>query len=74
MVHAFLVLAAEHASTTSKTPFYICGGVFAVWAVVLAAIGLSQPEFPRDGTAARGVMAISAVLMLGAMTTAVVTA
>jgi hypothetical protein len=73
MVHAFLVVAAE-AAKTSKTAFYICGGLFAVWAVVLASLGLSQPDFPREGTAARGVMAISALLMLGAMTTAVATA
>jgi hypothetical protein len=74
MVHAFLVFAAEEASAPSKTAFYICGGIFAVWAVVLSAIGLSQPDFPRDGGAARGVMAIGAVLMVAAMTTAVVTA
>jgi hypothetical protein len=74
MVHAFLVFAAEGASTPSKAPFYIAAGLFAVWAVVLAALGLSQPDFPRDGGASRAVMGISTVLMVAAMTTAVVTA
>lgn len=74
MVHAFLVLASEGVEETSKTAFYICGGAFAAWAVVLAALGLSQPDFPRNGAAARGVMGISAVLMVAAMATAVITA
>jgi hypothetical protein len=73
MLHALLLLAAEEAEP-SKTAFYIAGGALAVWAVVLAAIGMTQPGFPTSSGAARGVMALSAVLMLGAMVTAVVTA
>ncbi len=38
MIH--LILAA---SEPSKVPFYIAGGAFAVWAVVLASIGLPRP-------------------------------
>jgi len=73
MVHALLLAAAEEAEP-SKTAFYIAGGLLACWAVVLAAIGLSRPEFPRTGGAARGVMALSAVLMVCTMATAVITA
>ena len=40
-----LLLAA---SEPSKVPFYIAGGALAAWAVVLAAIGLDRPEFPRQ--------------------------
>ena len=43
-----LLLAAS--DTASKVPFYICGGALAVWAVALAAIGLSRPEFPGNAT------------------------
>ena len=73
MVHALLVLAAEEAEP-SKTAFYICGGLFAAWAVVLGFVGLRSPEFPGSGVRARAVMGISAVLMVAAMATAVITA
>jgi hypothetical protein len=75
MLHAMLVLAAETAEKEpSKAAFYICGGLLAVWAVVLSGIGLSRPEFPGAVAAERGVIAISAVLVVAAMATAVITA
>jgi hypothetical protein len=76
MLHALtaLVLAAEAGTETSKTAFYIFGGLLAAWAVVLAGLGMSQATFPATAGAKRGVMAISAVLMAGAMATAVITA
>jgi hypothetical protein len=73
VLHAFLVIAADKAEH-SKTAFYLCGGLLAAWAVVLAAIGLSRPAFPGGEGAARGVMAISVVLVIAAMATAVLTA
>jgi hypothetical protein len=73
MLHAFLVLAAEE-SEPSKAPFYIAAGLFAVWAVVLSFLGMTQPEFPGSGGAARGVMLLSTVLMIGSMATAIITA
>jgi hypothetical protein len=72
MVHALLVLAAEEAEP-SKTAFYLCGGVLAAWAVVLGFLGLRTPEFPGGERGARGVMGISAVLVLATMTAAVLT-
>jgi hypothetical protein len=73
MVHALLVLAAEEAEP-SKTAFYICGGLFAAWAVILGFVGLRSPEFPGSGAGSRAVMGVSGVLMIGAMATAVITA
>lgn len=61
--------AAEH----SKTPFYIVGGGLAAWAVILSAFGISSPKFPSSALAARGVMAISAILVVAAMAAAVTT-
>jgi hypothetical protein len=69
-MHALLLAAADE---PSKVPFFIVGGALAAWAVVLSALGLSRPDFPGNGTAARGVMAISVVLMAGAMVAAVAT-
>ncbi|MEO6496194.1 MAG: hypothetical protein ABIO51_01795 [Solirubrobacteraceae bacterium] len=71
-MHALLVLAAE-AAEPSKTAFYVAGGALAAWAVILSAIGLSRPEFPGSEGAARGVMAISAILVIAAAAAAVAT-
>jgi hypothetical protein len=73
MVHALLVFAAEEAEP-SKTAFYVCGGLLASWAVVLGVLGLRSPEFPGGASASRGVMAISAVLVVATMAAAVITA
>jgi plastocyanin len=66
------VLAAE--KEPSKTPFYIAGAVLAAWAVVVAVIGISQPDFPGSAMRSRLVMGLSVVLVLAAVTTAIVTA
>jgi len=50
------------AATVSKAPFYIAGAALAIWAVVLAAMGLSRPTFPGNAGGQRGVIAISLVL------------
>jgi plastocyanin len=62
------------AGDPSKLPFYLAGALLAAWAVALAAIGLSRPEFPGSSERARGVMALSAVLVVATMATAVATA
>jgi hypothetical protein len=56
---------------TSKTPFFIGGGVLAAWAVVLATLGLRNPSFPGNAGGQRMVMAISLVLAVVAMGLAV---
>jgi plastocyanin len=61
------------AGEPSKVPFYIMGGILASWAVVLSVIGLSQAEFPGSPGRARAVMGISALLVLGTVTSAVAT-
>ncbi|MDX6643663.1 MAG: hypothetical protein QOD76_1625 [Solirubrobacteraceae bacterium] len=67
------VLAAEKAEP-SKTPFYIAGAVLAAWAVVVAVIGITRPDFPGSVMRSRLVMGLSVLLVLTAATTAVVTA
>jgi hypothetical protein len=69
-----LVLAADVAAEKSKTAFYLLGGLLAVWAVVLSGIGMSQATFPATVGAKRGVIALTGVLVLGAMAAAVLTA
>jgi hypothetical protein len=65
---SLFVLAA---SESSKVPFYIAGGALALWAVVLAAIGLNRPDFPGSARGQRGVIAISGALVVIAIAMAI---
>jgi hypothetical protein len=67
------MLSLLAATEPSHVPWYIAGGLLAVWAVVLSAIGLRSPDFPGSEGGARVVMLISFVLMVVAMTAAVAT-
>jgi hypothetical protein len=69
-------LAADVASEPkkSKTPFYVAGATLALWAVVVSAIGITQPDFPGTQGRTRLVYAISFVLVVTAMAMAIVTA
>jgi hypothetical protein len=70
-----LVLAAEAGGEEkSKTAFYLLGGLLTLWAIVLAGIGMSSATFPATVGAKRGVIGLTALLMVGAMATAVITA
>ena len=74
MLHALITFAAEEGAESSKTLFYICGSALAIWAVVVSAIGIRAHEtFPPTKSAQRGLMAISVVLILAAMASAVLT-
>ena len=76
MLHALFTLAsAEGGEESSKALFYICGGLLAVFAVVVSAVGITRRDtFPAGKSQARGVMALAAVLVLATMAAAVVTA
>jgi plastocyanin len=66
------VLAA--AGEKSKAPFYVAGALLAVWAVLVSVVGITRPDFPGSPLRTRAVMAISAVLVLVAVSSAVLTA
>jgi hypothetical protein len=58
----------------SKVPWFIAGGVLALYAVTLAWIGLKRPDFPYDARRSRAVMALSGVLAAVAVAMAIITA
>jgi plastocyanin len=62
------------AAAPSKVPFYIAGALLAAWAVVLAINGIRRPDFPHSKGGRRGVIGVSLLLVLGAVSTAVATA
>jgi hypothetical protein len=51
--------------------FYIVGGAFAAWAVILAFLGITRHDFPASAGAERIVSAISILLMAGAIGSAI---
>ncbi len=55
------------------TPFYVLGGLLALWAVLVAALGIARHRFPGGRTGERIVIAISVLLVVGAIGSAVVT-
>jgi plastocyanin len=65
-----VVLAAEK----SKVPFYVAGGVLVVWALTISlGVGMRRPGFPATVASQRAIMAVTAVLVLAAVSTAVLT-
>ena len=53
--------------------FHVCGGLLAVWALVVSFLGITRENFPSSASTARLVGAISAVLVVLAIGTAVYT-
>ena len=51
--------------------FYFAGGALAVWALLVSALGVMREDFPSTRSATRLVGAISVVLVLGAIGTAI---
>jgi hypothetical protein len=72
---ATLIAAAEAGEEeSSKTLFYVMGGILAAFAVVVSAIGIRGHEtFPPSQGAARGVMTLAAVLVVLTLAAAVLT-
>ena len=67
---SFILAAAEHAAEEhhkSELPFFVAGGLLASFAVLISVFGFKRPDFPASEGGARGVMAVSAVLVAGAM-------
>jgi uncharacterized cupredoxin-like copper-binding protein len=74
-VHALAVqLAPVLAAEKSKVAFFIAGGLLVLWALTVSlGLGLRKPDFPGSLAGQRAVGAISAVLVLAAVSTAVIT-
>lgn len=71
-----LAAAAEHGAEqeSTKTPFFVLGGLLAAWAVILAGVGLNRPDFPGRNAVTAAVCVLSLALTAGAIGSAVVTA
>jgi plastocyanin len=74
-VHTLAVqLAPILAEGKSKVPFFVAGGLLVAWALFVSlALGLRNPDFPGSLGGQRIVSAITAVLVIAAASTAVIT-
>ena len=61
------------AAEPSKVPWFIAGGVLAIYAVILAAIGLRRPGFPFNARGERLVILVSLALVVIAIGAAILT-
>jgi hypothetical protein len=53
--------------------FHVCGALFAAWALIVSFLGITRENFPGSDAGGRAVGAISIVLCLAAIGTAVYT-
>ncbi|MGI8921221.1 MAG: hypothetical protein ACR2HD_06045 [Solirubrobacteraceae bacterium] len=67
----WLLLAADK---PSKAPFYVIGGVFAAWAVLISVLGFRRHDFPSGDGQQRLVMGVTVLLAVGAIGSAIATA
>jgi plastocyanin len=74
-VHTLAVqLAPILAAEKSKAPFFIAGGLLVAWALFVSlAVGMRNPNFPGNLGGQRVVSAITALLVIAAASTAVIT-
>jgi uncharacterized cupredoxin-like copper-binding protein len=71
---AVLQLAPILGAEKSKVPFYIAGGALVAWALIVSlGLGMRRPDFPSGPSQQRGVIAVTVVLVLAAVSMAVVT-
>ena len=75
MLNALIVFASTEGVESSKTLYYIAGGLLAVFAVAISVIGIRGiGSFPAGKAQTRGVIGIAALLVLFAAASAIITA
>jgi hypothetical protein len=75
VLHALITFAAtEEGAETSKTLFYLAGGILVLFAILVSAVGIVRRDtFPPSKGVAGGVMAVAALLVAFVMAAAVIT-
>ena len=72
MLHAFVTFAATE-EEGSKLAFYLLGGLLALFAVAVSALGVKRHDFPATRGALRAVIGLAVLLVAAAMASAVLT-
>ena len=77
-----ILAAAEHGAAAageaaaeehhkSEAPFFIAGAILVSFAIVISVVGFKKPDFPGTDGAARGIMALSATLVVATLSCAI---
>src|SRR4051794_179472 len=66
--------AVPHLIAADINAFHVVGGLLALWALLVSALGVLREDFPGKGAGQTVVMAISGLLVVGAIATAIGTA
>jgi hypothetical protein len=66
------IIAATAEEESSEAAFLIAGAILAVFAVLISVLGFTRPQFPGSESGARGVIGLSAVLVLLTMAMTIV--
>jgi plastocyanin len=66
--------AVPHLLAADITAFHVVGAILALWALLVSALGVLREDFPGKGAGQTVVMAISGLLVVGAIATAIGTA
>jgi hypothetical protein len=53
--------------------FHVFGGLFAAWAVIVSFVGITREDFPSSAGTARAVGAISLLLAVATISSAIIT-
>jgi hypothetical protein len=63
---SIFVLASEK-SVSSEIPFFVIGGIFAAWALLVGGLGTARATFPDSRGATAAICGVSVVLAAVAM-------
>ena len=63
---SIFVLASEK-SVSSEIPFFVIGGIFAAWALLVGGLGTARATFPDSRGATVAICGVSVVLAAAAM-------
>ena len=77
-----ILAAAEHGAAAageaaaeehhkSEAPFFITGAILVSFAILISVVGFKKPDFPGNDGAARGIMALSATLVVATLSCAI---
>ncbi|MFM9022762.1 MAG: hypothetical protein ACKOK7_03290 [Solirubrobacterales bacterium] len=58
---SFLILASE-ASASKEIPFFVIGGIFAAWALLVGCLGTARATFPDSKGATVAISVVSVLL------------
>ena len=67
MSFATVLITASETDVATEIPFFVIGGIFAAWALLVGGLGTARATFPGSKGATAAICAVSVLLGLVAM-------